>query len=169
MIGTRIAIGLLSTAVAVAVSGYTASDPGRHHLGTTVRVQAGTASDPSESQAGTASAHPSETLAPLFEQALPNVPDKTFTSAIVTFPPAARAVPHRHGDAFVYAYVLEGTVNSQLEGQPPHVYHQGENWSEPPGAHHLTTENTSATEPAKLLVVFIATTGGQLKVDDPHS
>jgi quercetin dioxygenase-like cupin family protein len=97
------------------------------------------------------------------------VPGKTFTSAIVTFPPAARAVPHRHGDAFVYAYVLEGAVSSQLEGQPARVYHQGENWSEPPGAHHLATENTSSTAPAKLLVVFIAPTGAQLKVDDPHS
>ena len=112
--------------------------------------------------------HPSETLAPLFEQALPNVPDKTFTSAIVTFPPDARAVPHRHGDAFVYAYVLEGTVSSQLEGEPARVYHQGENWSEPPGAHHLATENVSTTDPAKLLVVFIGTTGDPLKVDDPH-
>ena len=48
------------------------------------------------------------------------------------------------------------------------MYHQGENWSEQPGAHHLATENTSPTEPAKLLVVFVATTGEQLKVDDPH-
>ena len=110
----------------------------------------------------------SETLAPLFEQALPDEPGKTFTSAIVTFPPAAQATPHRHGHAFVYAYVLEGTVSSQLEGEPAHVYHQGENWSENPGAHHLSTENTSTTEPAKLLVVFIAPTGEQLKVDDPH-
>ncbi len=86
----------------------------------------------------------------------------------MTFPPDARAVPHRHGDAFVYAYVLEGTVSSQLEGEPAHVYHQGENWSEPPGAHHLATENVSPTEPAKLLVVFIATTGEPLKVDDHH-
>src|SRR3954467_12224724 len=121
MTAARIANGLLITAVTAIAVGCSSA------------VQ--THADP-------ALTYPSETLAPLFEQALPNVPDKTFTSAIVTFPPAARAVPHRHGDAFVYAYVLEGTVNSQLEGQPPHVYHQGENWSEPPGAHHLTTENT---------------------------
>jgi quercetin dioxygenase-like cupin family protein len=110
---------------------------------------------------------PSETLAPLLEQVLPNVPGKTFTSATVTFPPAARAVPHRHGDAFVYAYVLEGTVRSQLEGQPDRVFHQGESWSEARGAHHLSTANTSSTEPAKLLVVFVADTGQPLKVDDP--
>jgi quercetin dioxygenase-like cupin family protein len=157
MIGARIAIGLLTTAV------------------TALLVGCAPAAEPQADTAGaippavTAAPHPSETLAPLFQQALPNVPGKTFTSAIVTFPPAARAVPHRHGDAFVYAYVLEGAVSSQLEGQPAHIYHRGENWSEPPGAHHLATENTSETEPAKLLVVFIATTGEQLKVDDPHS
>jgi quercetin dioxygenase-like cupin family protein len=130
-----------------------------------VVVGCGAAAEP---QTDTASAHPAETLAPLFQQVLPNVGGKTFTSAIVTFPPGAHAAPHRHGDAFVYAYVLEGAVSSQLEGEPAHVYHQGENWSEQPGAHHLATENTSQTEPAKLLVVFIATTGEQLKVDDPH-
>jgi quercetin dioxygenase-like cupin family protein len=156
MIGTRIAIGLLTSAVTALVVG----------CGPAAEPQPATpAAIP---RADTAAPHPSETLAPLFQQALPNAPGKTFTSAIVTFPPAARAVPHRHGDAFVYAYVLEGTVSSQLEGQPAHVYHQGENWSEQPGAHHLATENTSPTEPAKLLVVFIATTGEQLKVDDPH-
>jgi len=171
MIRARITIGLLSTAVAAAIVGCTpASEPQADTASAhPSQPQAATPSaHPSEPQAD-ASAHPSETLAPLFQQVLPNVPGKTFTSAIVTFPPAARAVPHRHGDAFVYAYVLEGTVSSQLEGEPAHVYHQGENWSEQPGAHHLATENTSPTEPAKLLVVFIAKTGEQLKVDDPHS
>ncbi|MBP1822154.1 quercetin dioxygenase-like cupin family protein [Mycobacterium sp. OAE908] len=146
---TRIAKGLLTFALAAMIvsCGAPAAEP----------------------QADTASAHPAETLAPLFTQALPNAPGKTFTSAIVSFPPGARAVPHRHGDAFVYAYVLEGAVSSQLEGQSAHVYHQGENWYEPPGAHHVATENASQTAEAKLLVVFVATTGEQLKVDDPHS
>ncbi len=157
MIAARITIGLLTIAVtALVVSCAPAAEPKRDSVAATP-------------QSDTAAPHPSETLAPLFEQALPNVAGKTFTSAIVTFPPGARAMPHRHGDAFVYAYVLEGAVSSQLEGQPAHVYHQGENWAEPPGAHHLATENTSSTEPAKLLVVFVATTGEQLKVDDPHT
>lgn len=121
-----------------------------------------------ELRAGAAPDHASETVTPLYQQELPNVPGKVFTSSIVTFPPAAKAVPHRHGDAFVYAYVLEGTVSSRLEGESARVYHQGENWSEQPGAHHLATENASATEQAKLLVVFISTAGEQLKVDDPQ-
>ena len=119
---------------------------------------------------GPAGAEPdpsAETLTPLFSQVLPSVPGQSLTSAVVTFPPGARAVPHRHGDAFVYAYVLDGSVRSQLDGQPAHTYRRGEDWSEPPGAHHVLTDNTSGSEEARLLVVFIAPTGAALKTDDP--
>ncbi|OBA77181.1 cupin [Mycobacterium sp. 1554424.7] len=148
MIGSRNARALLIATVAAVIVGCSGPAP--------------------KPPAFAAEAHPAETLNPLVEQEIPNAPGKTFTSAIVTFPPGARAVAHRHGDAFVYAYVLEGAVNSQLEGQSAHVYHRGENWTEQPGAHHLTTENVSQTDEAKLMVVFIATTGAQLKIDDPH-
>ncbi|MFJ1829799.1 cupin domain-containing protein [Streptomyces sp. NPDC088178] len=124
-----------------------------------------------QAEAPTATAvpkHPTESLAPLFRQALPNVRGKTFTSAIVDFPPGARAMPHRHGAAFVYAYVLEGTVRSKLDGTPVRTYHQGENWVEQPGAHHVLTENTSRTERAELLVIFVSDTGDRLKADDPQ-
>jgi quercetin dioxygenase-like cupin family protein len=110
---------------------------------------------------------PSEFLSPLFSTALPNAGGKTFTSAIVDFPPDAQAVPHRHGDAFVYAYVLDGIVRSKLDDEPIRAYGQGEYWVEQPGAHHLVTENVSRTKPAKLLVIFISDTGDKLKVDDP--
>jgi quercetin dioxygenase-like cupin family protein len=152
MIGIRLAGGFLAAGV---VAAATACGPTAEHATSKTPV------------AATVSKQPSETLTPLFAKALPNVKGKTFTSAIVTFPPTARAVPHRHGSAFVYAYVLEGTVRSQLAGEPVRTYHQGENWAEQPGAHHLLTENTSRTTPAKLLVVFVSNTGDKLKVDDP--
>nr|WP_296073341.1 cupin domain-containing protein [uncultured Actinoplanes sp.] len=114
------------------------------------------------------SRRPTETLTPLLQQPLPNVTGKTFSSVIVEFPPGAGAAPHRHGEAFLYAYVLEGTVRSQLEGEPVVTYHQGESWVELPGVHHVLTENTSATEPAKLLVAFVSDTGDPLKVNDPE-
>jgi quercetin dioxygenase-like cupin family protein len=152
MIGIRLAGGFLAAGV---VAAATACGPAAEHATSKTPV------------AAVVSKQPSETLSPLFEQALPNVKGKTFTSAIVSFPPNARAVPHRHGSAFVYAYVLEGTVRSQLASEPVRTYRQGENWVEQPGAHHLLTENTSRTKPAKLLVVFISNTGDKLKVDDP--
>ena len=152
MSGTRLVSGLLVAGIMAAVGACARTDEG------VTGTQPAAAPIPKPA---------SETLSPLVEMALPNVKGKTFTSAIVDFPPAARAAPHRHGAAFVYAYVLEGTVASRLEGEPVRTYHRGENWVEQPGAHHLLTENTSSTRPAKLLVVFIANTGDKLKVDDP--
>ena len=153
MIGMRLAGGMLAVATLAGATAYTAPD------------QPTLATTPT---ATTASQPPTETLTPLLQQALPNVQGKTFTSAIVDFPPGVRAAPHRHGEAFVYAYVLEGTVRSQLDDEPISTYHQGENWVEQPGAHHVLTENTSQTERARLLVVFVSNTGDNLKVDDPH-
>ncbi|MEV4800102.1 cupin domain-containing protein [Nonomuraea sp. NPDC049421] len=109
---------------------------------------------------------PEETLEPLLEQALPGVKGKTFTSALVTFPPGGRAAPHRHGTAFVYAYVLEGSFRSRLAGEPVRTYRRGDSWTEQPGAHHVLTENTSGTQPGRLLVIFISDTGSQLKTED---
>ncbi|MEU8757465.1 cupin domain-containing protein [Streptomyces chartreusis] len=151
----RIAGGLLAVATLTAATACSTTD------------------QPAHAQAAPASAvttsHPSETLTPLLEQALPNVKGKTFTSSVVDFPPNARATPHRHGQAFVYAYVLEGTVRSKLGDKPVTTYHQGQNWVEQPGAHHVLTENSSRTERARLLVVFVSDTGDKLKVDDAKS
>jgi quercetin dioxygenase-like cupin family protein len=115
----------------------------------------------------TVGASQAETVAPVFQQSLPNIPGKTLTVVTVDFAPGTRAVPHRHGQAFVYAYVLQGSVRSQLEGQPAQTFTLGQSWSEPPGAHHVLTENPNASEPARLLVVFVADSGAPLKNDDP--
>lgn len=68
---------------------------------------------------------PEESVAPLVSQALPGVVGKRFTAAVVTFPPGARAASHRHGTAFLYAYVLEGSVRSRIEGEPVRRYRSG--------------------------------------------
>lgn len=149
MVGMQIASGILAAGMVVA--------------GTPCSYAADRATAAAPAPA-LASQQPSET--PAVTQPLPNVKGKTFTSVIVYFPPDARAAPHRHGSAFVYAYVLEGTVRSQLAGEPVRTYHQGQNWVEQPGAHHLLTENTSPTKPAKLLVIFISDTGAKLKIND---
>jgi len=159
----RIASGILAAGILAAGSVTTAATPSVAAVASQQPSRTPASQDPSGTPT---SQHPSETVSPLLQQALPNVKGKTFTSEIVYFPPNARAVPHRHGSAFVYAYVLEGTVRSQLAGEPVRTYHQGQNWVEPPGAHHLLTENPSLTKPAKLLVIFVANTGAKLKIND---
>ena len=103
----------------------------------------------------------------LYQSALPNVSSKDFSVITVVYKPGERSRPHRHGRAFVFAYVLEGSVRSQVEGGPEHIYKQGESWSEAPGAHHVVSGNASDTQPAKFLVVFVADPKSELSVNDP--
>ena len=108
-----------------------------------------------------------ETLwSPLFQRALPNVEGKRFTSVIIEFPPSAGTVPHRHGAAFVWAYVLAGNIRIRLNDEPTRICREGDSWFEALNTHHLLAENSSTTEPAKVLAVFISNPGDPLKVDD---
>jgi quercetin dioxygenase-like cupin family protein len=104
----------------------------------------------------------------IFEQAMPNAPGKSLTGVIVDYPPGGASPPHRHAaSGFIFAYVLSGTVRSQLEGGSVEEYRAGESWWEPPAAHHLVSANASPTEPARLLAVIVADTGAALTTYDP--
>ena len=60
-----------------------------------------------------------ETVKQIFSQKLPNVPGKTLTVVQVDYRPGGFSAPHRHpASGFVFAYVLSGTIRSQVEGEP---------------------------------------------------
>jgi quercetin dioxygenase-like cupin family protein len=98
---------------------------------------------------------------------MPNAPGKTLTAITVEYAPGGKSGPHRHaGSGFIFAYVLEGEIRSALEGEAPRVYKAGESWTEPPAAHHVVSENASASKPAKLLAIIVADTGDTLTTFD---
>lgn len=98
-------------------------------------------------------------VAQTFSGPITNIPGKSLTAVTVDYAPGASSAAHRHPDsAFIWAYVVEGAVVSQIEGQPAQTYHAGEYFTENPGDHHTRSENASKTEPAKLLAVFIVDT-----------
>ena len=110
-----------------------------------------------------------QTVKPQLSAALPNAPGKRMTVVTVNYAPGEKSGPHHHaGSAFLYARVLSGQIRSQVEGQDAaaRVYGAGEGWTEGPNAHHLVSENASATEPASLLVVFVADDGATLTTPD---
>jgi quercetin dioxygenase-like cupin family protein len=92
-----------------------------------------------------------ETITTAFAHAIPNVPGKTLTALVVTYPPGGKTPPRRHGQAFVVGYVLEGAIRSKIDNGKDQVFHAGESWTENPGIHHTVSENASDTKPAKLL------------------
>ncbi|MCY1292018.1 Cupin domain protein [compost metagenome] len=83
------------------------------------------------------------------------VPGKVLTAQIVHYPPGGSSRPHYH-DADVFAFVLSGNILSGEEGEEAKVYHVGEGRFERRGQHHVVSKNASKTEPASMLVVFIA-------------
>jgi quercetin dioxygenase-like cupin family protein len=93
--------------------------------------------------------------------ALPHVAGKNITTMVVEFPPGGFSPPHHHGGS-VTVYVLSGAIRSPLEGGPAMVYTEGQTFFEPPGIVHLLAENVSATEPARILAVFVADEGATL-------
>jgi quercetin dioxygenase-like cupin family protein len=103
--------------------------------------------------------NPGDSVKPNFSHTIPNIPGKSLVAVEVSYPPGGASSPHHHAhSAFIYAYVISGSVVSEVEGQPARTYRAGESFYEIPQAHHLVSRNASQTEPAKLLAVFVVDT-----------
>jgi quercetin dioxygenase-like cupin family protein len=107
-----------------------------------------------------AAAHdPGEKVTPHFEHAIPNIPGKSLVALIVDYAPGGSSPAHVHAkSAFIFAYVVSGAIESQVNDGPKRVYRAGESWYENPGSFHRVSRNASKTEPAKLLAVFVVDT-----------
>jgi quercetin dioxygenase-like cupin family protein len=107
-----------------------------------------------------AAAHgPGETVTPSFDHVLPNIPGKSLKAVTVDYAPGGASPAHSHaGSAFIFAYVVSGAIETQVEGQASKVVRAGDSFYETPGQHHLVSRNASKTEPARLLAVFIVDT-----------
>lgn len=107
--------------------------------------------------AGVAAAHgPAETVKPNFSHTIPNVPGKSLVTVEVLYPPGGASAPHRHAEsAFIYAYIVSGSIVSKIDDEPERTYKAGEGFYEKPGSRHLVSRNASRTQPAKLLAIFV--------------
>ena len=92
-------------------------------------------------------------------------PGKVLTAQIVHYAPGGSSNAHHH-DADVFAFVLTGKVLSGEEGEEAKVYSAGEGHFEHRGQHHVVSKNASMTEPASMLVVFIANENAKLTTFD---
>jgi quercetin dioxygenase-like cupin family protein len=100
-----------------------------------------------------------ETVTPHFRQTIPNIPGKSLVALVVDYAPGGASPSHLHAkSAFIFAYVLSGAIESQVNDEPKRVYRAGESWYENPGSSHRVSRNASKAEPAKLLAVFVVDT-----------
>lgn len=100
-----------------------------------------------------------EKVTPQFAQAIPNIPGKSLIAAVVDYAPGGASPAHTHAkSAFIFAYVLAGEIESQVNDGPKKVFRAGESFYEAPGSLHSVSRNASKTKPAKLLAVFVVDT-----------
>lgn len=97
---------------------------------------------------------PSEKVTILQDQMLQNVPGKKALMIEVDYKPGQSSIAHKH-EGTAMAYVLSGSITSQVKGEKAITYKAGEFWYEPAGSEHLVSKNASKTKPAKLLVFMV--------------
>jgi quercetin dioxygenase-like cupin family protein len=72
--------------------------------------------------------------------------------------PGGASPAHRHPGP-VFVYVLDGEMESQLDGQPLKTYRKGEMFYEPPGGVHRVSRNPSKSQPNRFLAFMIVPKG----------
>ena len=100
----------------------------------------------------------------MFVHDLPNVSLDGWevTVSHVDYPPGRVGTAHHHA-GFVLAYVLQGSIVTQVSGQGgERTLTAGQMFYEQPGATHEVSRNASQTEPARLLALIFAKKGSTL-------
>ena len=70
-----------------------------------------------------------ETVTPQFERAITNIPGKSLVAVVVDYAPGGASPSHTHAkSAFIFAYVLSGEIESQVNDGPKRVYRAGESF-----------------------------------------
>lgn len=101
-------------------------------------------------------------------QRMPALDGKNLTATLieVTYPPGVGSEPHSH-PCPVIGYVIEGTIESQVQGSAAVTYSAGQTFYEPPRGVHAISRNSSKTQSARLLAYFLCDQPGPLSVDMP--
>jgi quercetin dioxygenase-like cupin family protein len=103
----------------------------------------------------------------LMRQPLANHPGKDGILVSVEFAPGHVDAAHRH-PGHVFVYVLEGSVEMQMEGGELQTLRAGDTFYENPRDTHPVGRNVSKTQSAKLLVFFIADQNVPLVLTPAH-
>lgn len=98
------------------------------------------------------------TIKALMVEPLGNTADPKVTVLSLPVPVERVAGPHTHAGP-VFAYIIQGDIENQVDPDPPKTYHAGDFFFEPQMHVHRLMRNLSKTDPAKLIVFQVGDTG----------
>jgi quercetin dioxygenase-like cupin family protein len=92
----------------------------------------------------------------LLIQPLADLPGREVRITLLDRAPGSSSPPHRHPGHHTFGYVVEGTYEFAIDGQPGRILKAGETFYEPPSAVHSVSRNPSANERTKIIVFMLA-------------
>ncbi|MEO6803011.1 MAG: cupin domain-containing protein [Granulicella sp.] len=99
----------------------------------------------------------------LMVKPLPDFPGKEVQMITVVYPPGAVDPVHRH-NAYLFVYVLEGSIIMGVKGGKPVTLTAGQTFYEGPNDIHTIGRNASKTKPAMFLVVLLKDQGAPVLI-----
>lgn len=100
----------------------------------------------------------SDAIQTLIDEPLAKMANPVVAMITLTMAPGAASPPHKHTGP-VFAYLLEGEIENQVDPNPPQRYKPGDFFYEPPMHVHRMMKNLSSTKLAKLLIVQVEEKG----------
>ncbi len=94
----------------------------------------------------------------LMQEPLGDIADPEVTVITLTVAPGTVSPPHRHTGP-VFAYILEGRIENQVDPEAPRTYKAGDFFYEPAMHVHRVLRNLSKSRPAKLLIFEVGEKG----------
>ena len=92
----------------------------------------------------------------LLVQPLVDLPGREVRVSLLDRTPGSSSPPHRHPGHHTFGYVIEGTYEFGINGQPSRILNAGDTFYEPPTAVHSTSRNPSSDMRAKIVVFMVA-------------
>ena len=89
-------------------------------------------------------------------QPLADLPGREVRISLLDREPGASSARHRHPGHHTFGYVIEGTYEFAINGEPSRTLKAGDTFYEPPTAIHSTSRNPSIDKRAKILVFMVA-------------
>jgi quercetin dioxygenase-like cupin family protein len=106
--------------------------------------------------AGSAFAQPAPAgTIPLLTQALPDLPGREVRMVLLDRPAGDASPAHRHPGHHTFGYVIEGTYELGIDGQPTRTLKAGETFYEPPNVLHSVSRNAGNTR-MRIVVFMVA-------------
>jgi len=92
----------------------------------------------------------------LLTQPLADLPGREVRISLLDREPGNSSARHRHPGHHTFGYVIEGTYEFGINGEPSRTLKAGETFYEPPTAVHSTSRNPSTDKRTKILVFMVA-------------